>query len=328
VRAIAHSEPGRLRFHSRNLHDITPRYPELSRLNRALSHHRAILDGEIVALDADGKPSFGALPAPHAPDAESAVRRLAKARRSRYMIFDLLWLDGHSLMACRTSERRARLAELGLDGDRWRTPGLRRRPGRAVLEASRAQGLEGVVAKRLDAPYEPGRRSPAWVKVKNVDRQEVVDRRLDAGEGRRRDRIGALLVGVREDGTCATPAASAPGSPRPSSTARAAAGAARARRRRRSTPGQADAAARRVVGRAALVAEVEFREWTQGGQLRAPSYKGLRDDKRPSSRREATPAARDPRGQGRRSRSSTAARSRSRTSTRSCIRRSASASAT
>jgi bifunctional non-homologous end joining protein LigD len=78
VRAIAHSEPGRLRFQSRNLHDITPRYPELSKLNRALSHHRAILDGEVVALDAEGRPSFGALQRRMHLASESAVRRLAR----------------------------------------------------------------------------------------------------------------------------------------------------------------------------------------------------------------------------------------------------------
>ena len=185
VRAIAHSEPGRLRFHSRNLHDITPRYPELSRLNRALSHHRAILDGEIVALDAEGKPSFGALQRRMHLTSESQVRRLAKEAPVTYMIFDLLWLDGHSLMALPYTERRARLAELELEGPRWRAPEYVAGRGADMLAATEAQGLEGIVAKRLDAPYEPGRRSPCWVKVKNVDRQEVVVGGWMPGEGRR-----------------------------------------------------------------------------------------------------------------------------------------------
>src|SRR3954454_10339877 len=123
VRAIAHSEPGRLRLHSRNLHDITSRYPELNRLNRALSHHRAELDGEVVALDAEGKPSFGALQRRMHVTAESTVRRLAKETPVTYVIFDLLWLDGHSLLELPSRERRARLGELDLgDGERWRVP--------------------------------------------------------------------------------------------------------------------------------------------------------------------------------------------------------------
>jgi bifunctional non-homologous end joining protein LigD len=197
-----------------------------------------------------------------------------------YVIFDLLWLDGHSLMALPYGERRARLADLDLDGERWRTPDHVVGHGADVLAASAAAGLEGVLAKRLDSPYEPGRRSPCWIKVKNVERQEVVIGGWMPGEGRRRDRIGALVVGVRENGhlryagrvgTGFTEAEldrlrallgplqrdsspfDAPGEPRP--------------------PGGA------VWVEPRHVAEVEFREWTQGGQLRAPSYKGLRDDK-------------------------------------------------
>jgi bifunctional non-homologous end joining protein LigD len=282
VRAIAHSEPGRLRFHSRNLHDITPRYPELSKLNRALSHHRAILDGEIVALDAEGRPSFGALQRRMHLASESAVRRLAKEAPVTYLIFDLLWLDGHSLMDLPYEERRARLAALELQGPRWRVSDYVAGNGPEMLRATEEQGLEGIVAKRLDAPYEPGRRSPCWVKVKNVDRQEVVVGGWMPGEGRRRERIGALLVGVREDGHLRYAGRVGTGfteseldrlgrllAPieRPASPFDA--------------PVQATPPRDAVWVEPRYVAEVEFREWTQGGQLRAPSYKGLRDDKAP-----------------------------------------------
>jgi len=282
VRAIAHSEPGRLRFSSRNLHDITPRYPELSKLNRALSHHRAILDGEIVALDAEGRPSFGALQRRMHLASESAVRRLAKEAPVTYLIFDLLWLDGHSLMDLPYEERRARLAELELSGPRWRVSDYVAGNGAAMLRATEEQGLEGIVAKRLDAPYEPGRRSPCWVKVKNVDRQEVVVGGWMPGEGRRRARIGALLVGVREDGHLRY-------------AGRVGTGFTEAELDRlgallapiEQTTSPFDAPVQSTPPRGAVwvepryVAEVEFREWTQGGQLRAPSYKGLRDDKAP-----------------------------------------------
>jgi len=282
VRAIAHSEPGRLRFHSRNLNEITARYPELARLNRALSHHRAILDGEIVALDAEGRPSFGALQRRMHLAADSAVRRLSREAPVTYMIFDLLWLDGHSLMDLPYSERRGRLAELDLNGERWRTPDYVPGRGADVLAATAEQGLEGVVAKRLDSSYEPGRRSPSWVKVKNVDRQEVVVGGWMPGEGRRRDRIGALLVGVRDDGHLRY-------------AGRVGTGFTESELDRlgrllgpleRDTPpfdapGQTDPPRGAVWVEPKHVAEVEFREWTQGGQMRAPSYKGLRDDKAP-----------------------------------------------
>jgi bifunctional non-homologous end joining protein LigD len=282
VRAIAHSEPGRLRFHSRNLHDITARYPELSKLNRALSHHRAILDGEIVALDAEGRPSFGALQRRMHLAAESAVRRLARDAPVTYMIFDLLWLDGHSLMSLAYEERRARLAELELEGPRWRTPDYVAGNGAAMLRATAEQGLEGIVAKRLDAPYEPGRRSPCWVKVKNVDRQEVVIGGWMPGEGRRRERIGALLVGVREDGHLRY--AGRVGTGFTETELDRLAGLLAPIERDTSpfdAPVQAAPPRGAVWVQPRHVAEVEFREWTQGGQLRAPSYKGLRDDKPP-----------------------------------------------
>jgi bifunctional non-homologous end joining protein LigD len=282
VRAIAHSEPGRLRFHSRNLNDITPRYPELARLNRALSHHRAILDGEIVALDAEGRPSFGALQRRMHLAAESAVRRLAREAPVTYMVFDLLWLDGHPLMDLPYSERRERLAELGLEGERWRTPDYVAGRGADVLAATAEQGLEGVVAKRLDSPYEPGRRSPCWLKVKNVASQEVVIGGWMPGEGRRRERIGALLAGVREDGHLRYAGRVGTGFTESELD--------RLRELLRplerdtppfDAPGQADLPRGAVWVEPRHVAEVEFRDWTQGGQMRAPSYKGLRDDKGP-----------------------------------------------
>ena len=281
VRAICHSEPGRMRLHSRNLLDITPRYPEVGRLNRALSHHRAVLDGEIVALDAEGKPSFGALQRRMHVGSESTVRRLAKDTPVTYIIFDLLWLDGHSLMDLPYTERRARLAELELgDGGRWRVPDYVVGHGEQLLAATEQQGLEGVIAKRLDSTYQPGQRTPSWLKIKNTSRQEVVVGGWVPGDGKRRDRIGALLVGVREDD----------GSLR--HVGRVGTGFTEAELDRLAemlrpleredspfAPGGPKIPRGAVFADPELVAEVEFREWTDGGQLRAPSYKGLRDDK-------------------------------------------------
>jgi bifunctional non-homologous end joining protein LigD len=272
VRAVAYSEPGTLRFESRNLRDITAAYPELSRLNRALSHHSAVLDGEIVAFDEAGRPSFGLLQRRMHVTGESAARRLAKTVPVVYVIFDLLWLDGHSLMGLPYAERRARLAELGLRGERWQAPEHVVGDGAAVLAASAAQGLEGVMAKRLSSGYEPGRRSRDWVKVKNKRREDVVIVGWLPGEGRRRDRIGALLVardgryagrvGTGFDGAELDRLAALLGP------------------LERSGP---PVEGTKGVPRGAVwveprhVAEVEFAEWTAEGMLRHPSYKGLKD---------------------------------------------------
>jgi bifunctional non-homologous end joining protein LigD len=280
VRAICQSEPGRMRLHSRNLLDITPRYPELSRLNRALSHHRAVLDGEVVALDAEGKPSFGALQRRMHVAAESTVRRLAREIPVTYVIFDLLWLDGHSLMDLPYEERRARLAELDLgDGERWRVPDYVVGHGAQLLAATEQQGLEGVIAKRLDSTYEPGRRSASWVKVKNLYRQEVVVGGWVPGDGRRRDRIGALLVGVWENRELRHIGRVGTGFTEKELDRLAKLLAPHEREDSPFAAGGPKIPRSAVFVEPVFVAEVEFREWTEGGQLRAPSYKGLRDDK-------------------------------------------------
>src|SRR5919202_697564 len=173
VRAIGYVDGGRLRLASRNGRDITPRYPELRELGRALTGRQAVLDGEVVAFDADGRPSFQRLQGRMHLTSEHAVRRLSQSEPVAYIIFDLLWLDGRSLMPLPYAERRERLLALG---------------------------LEGIVGKRLDCPYAAGRRSTGWVKVKNVREIDVVVGGWLEGEGRRNGRLGALVVGFHEDG--------------------------------------------------------------------------------------------------------------------------------
>src|SRR3954453_11277778 len=109
VRAIGYAEGGRLRLQSRNRTNITPRYPELRDLGRALGTHEAILDGEVVALDAQGRPSFQRLQRRMPLTSEGMVRRLSQSEPFVYIIFDLLCLTGHSLLALTYDERRARL---------------------------------------------------------------------------------------------------------------------------------------------------------------------------------------------------------------------------
>jgi bifunctional non-homologous end joining protein LigD len=293
VRAIAYSTPGELRLESRNLKEITGQYPELARLNRALSSHEAILDGEIVAFDERGLPSFQALQRRMHVGSGTQARRLAKATPVTYMIFDLLWLDGHSLTGLGYGERRELLAALALDGERWQTPEHLTGRAQDVLAATAEQGLEGVVAKRLDSRYEPGARNGSWIKVKNFGRQEFVIGGWLPGEGRRKARIGALLVGVY-DGEATFRYAGRVG------TGFSDAELDRLARlleplRRESSPFTAGEPPPRgaVFCEPRLVAEVEFSEWTTRGSLRHPSYKGLREDKSASEvvREDVSPSA-------------------------------------
>src|ERR671910_1024585 len=199
IRAIGYAEGGRLKLVSRNGNDITPRYPELRELGRVLGAREAVLDGEVVAFGPDGKPSFQVLQSRMHVASEAAQRRLAAAHPVAYVIFDLLYLDGRDLMDLRYDERREALAALELSGPNWQTPAHRVGDGAALLEATRAQGLEGVIAKRLDCPYVPGRRSQGWVKVKNVLRTEAVIGGWLGGEGGRPGRLGALVVGYHDE---------------------------------------------------------------------------------------------------------------------------------
>jgi bifunctional non-homologous end joining protein LigD len=279
VRAIAYSEPGELRLESRNLNDITDSYPEIFGVNAALGSHGAVLDGELVALDASGRPSFEALQRRMHTASRAQARRLVKGTPVTYVIFDLLWLDGHSLMHEPYGERRRRLTALALSGASWQTPEHVVGEGRALLAASAEQGLEGIVAKRLDSAYRPGLRSTDWVKIKHVSRQEFVVGGWMPGKGKRSDSIGALLLGVHDaDRELRFVGRVGSGfsddelerlsellAPLERPTAPFTAGA------------KPPAGARFCEPQ--LVVEVEFANWTASGSLRAPTYKGMREDK-------------------------------------------------
>ncbi|HEY2435533.1 MAG TPA: DNA ligase D, partial [Solirubrobacteraceae bacterium] len=278
VRAIAYAQPGRLRLESRNLNEITAAYPEVRGLLDDLGMHEAVLDGEIVAFDERGKPSFELLQRRMHVTSPSQVKRVAASVPVVYAVFDLLYLDGRSLIELPYEERRRCLQELELGGSAWRVPAGRPGEGAALLKATREQGLEGVVAKRLDSRYEPGRRSGAWVKVKNTLRQELVIGGWIPGEGRRSKRIGALLMGYFEDREFVY--AGRVGTGFTESTLDDLARRLEPLRR----DGSPFAPGPRIPREAqfvepTLVAEVEFREWTREGVMRAPSFKGLREDK-------------------------------------------------
>jgi bifunctional non-homologous end joining protein LigD len=295
VRALAYSQPGRMRLQSRNGNDVTPAYPELSALNRALGSRAAILDGEIVAFDESGRPSFEALQPRMHQRGEAAVRRLMRSIPVTYVVFDLLWLDGHSLMDLPYMERRERLGELvGLDGEHWRTPELQVGDGAGLLAATRELGMEGIVGKRLNSRYTPGRRGGGWIKVKNHLRQELVIGAWTEGRGARAQRIGALELGVYdESGALRHAGRVGTGFDEPELERLADLLARLAQEDSPFIGPQPPRGAHFVAPR--LACEVEFSEWTRAGKVRQASYKGLRNDKDPAevTRERERPAADD-----------------------------------
>src|SRR2546421_4446646 len=195
IRAIAFVEGGIVRLQSRTGESITARYPEVHAMGRALGSNEVILDGEIVALDEKGRPSFEEIQQRMGLTAEPEIRRKMKEVPVTYMVFDLLWQEGHSRMEDPYTDRRLALQRLKLAGPSWQTPPFEKGAGQTMLEASAKAGLEGIMAKRLDSKYEPGRRSGAWVKVKNRNRQELVIGGWLDGEGQRPGDPGAPFVG-------------------------------------------------------------------------------------------------------------------------------------
>ncbi|GAA0377697.1 hypothetical protein GCM10009530_30350 [Microbispora corallina] len=284
IRAIAYVDRG-VRVTGRHGADFTARYPEIGALAGPLAGRRAVIDGEVVAFDLQGRPSFARLQR-RMHNTDPAGSRLLDHFPVTYMPFDLLHLDGRTLFDVPYGERRALLDSLGLAVP----PNFPCEP--EVLEATRMQGLEGVVAKRLDSPYRPGRRSEWWVKVKNLRTAEVVVGGWKPGKGRRAGGVGSLLVGVYTGPPLA-------GRPSPGGflfVGHVGTGFTDAMlddTRRLLEPLEIGQSAfsdelPRAVGKDArwvrpeIVGEVAFTMWTRDGRLRNPVWRGVRADKIPA----------------------------------------------
>jgi bifunctional non-homologous end joining protein LigD len=193
IRALTYWTGSKLTIESRNLRDITASWPELHAIGEAIGHP-VILDGEIVALDERGVPSFQRL-----QERMHVIRpanELVQKVPAAYFVFDVLHLDGTSVMPRPWTERRDVLEDLGIAGPCWATPPAFPGEGDVMVAASKERDLEGVVAKRMDLPYSPGQRSKQWIKIKNVARNEFVVGGWTSGEGRRAGTIGSLALGV------------------------------------------------------------------------------------------------------------------------------------
>ena len=288
VRTLAVSDVDETCLFSRNGNETTKTYPELQRLHERLVALDAVVDGEIVAI-AGGRPSFERLQSRINLSNPKDIERAAKATPVSFIAFDLIYLDGKSLIAEPLERRKELLDEIVVPSELVQVSTFVEGDGRALFQAACDSNLEGIVAKKLGYPYRPGKRVKEWLKVKTVFEADVVVGGWSKGEGSRASSFGALLVGAYQDdelvfvGAVGTgysdktiaellprlreletdecPFSGDPSNSRPSRFGK-------------------------VIRdphwvRPELVARVEFRELTSAGKLRAPSFKGLRHDKEP-----------------------------------------------
>ncbi len=183
-RTLAFVDAGQTRLQSSNLLDVTAKYPELAELAASVNAKSAIIDGELVVLDAEGRPSFELMQ--------------QHATQVAYYAFDVLSVDGHDTIALPYEQRRELVTGLLESGPNWMVPAHRVGDGAALVAATIERGLEGVMAKRLGSIYVPGKRTPNWRKVKNRHTVQVVIGGYTPGTGNRGTTFGALLVGVPE----------------------------------------------------------------------------------------------------------------------------------
>ena len=186
-RVLVDADHGRLNLRSRRGRDVTDEYPQLQALAADLADHHVILDGEAVALDESGVPSFG------------EMQNRARSTRLEFWAFDILHLDGRSLLRAKYSDRR-RLLEALAEGGGLIVPDALPGDGPEALEHARKHRWEGVVAKKRDSSYQPGRRSSSWIKDKIWNTQEAVIGGWRQGEGGRSSGIGALMLGIPSEG--------------------------------------------------------------------------------------------------------------------------------
>ncbi|MFE7437745.1 ATP-dependent DNA ligase [Streptomyces tendae] len=271
---------GSILLRARSGQDITAAYPELAPLATALGATGAVLDGEVLALDERGRADFQLLQSrmglAHAPG--RAAHRAAKAP-VHLVLFDALHLAGRSLLRLPYTARRERLTDLALTGPSWSTPAALVGHGEQALRATREHGLEGLVCKRLDSVYEPGVRSRAWIKIRNMRSEDVVVGGWLPGKGRLGGLPGAVLVGQRAAGRLRYVGGVGTGWSAGERAELAALLAAAATDVCPFAPVPRVPGARWVVPR--LVGEVRYSTRTREGMLRQPSWLRLRPDLAP-----------------------------------------------
>ena len=269
-RVLVDANHGQLNLRSRSGRDVTDEYLQFDSLAADLADHHVILDGEAVALDASGVPSFG------------EMQNRARSTRLEFWAFDILHLDGRSLLRAKYSDRR-RLLEALAEAGGLIVPDQLPGDGPEAMEYARKHRWEGVVAKKRDSTYQAGRRSSSWIKDKIWNTQEAVIGGWRQGEGGRSSGIGALMLGIPEDGGLHFAGRVGTGFTEKELS----------KLKEILTPLETDESpfntrlsnldAKGVTFvRPELVGEVRYSERTSDGRLRQPSWRGLRPDKTPS----------------------------------------------
>ena len=283
IRTLAYVTTDQTKLVSRTGRDHTGIYPELGNLAQYVNALSAVIDGEIVAPDEKGRPSFERLQQRMNLSSPTQIQKARSKIPVLFYAFDLLWVDGRDLTGESIEGRREAMEEAITETGPMRMTAYRDGDGLAMFEAAKDLGFEGVVAKRLGTPYQSGKRSKDWRKVKAVNRQDCIILGWTRGSGSRSATFGALLVGAYDSsgemkwigqvGTGFTESVldhllKELGE------------------RETDKPAVNDPELKKVKGarwvEPELVCEVEYLQFTNAGKLRAPSFKGIRPDKLPA----------------------------------------------
>jgi bifunctional non-homologous end joining protein LigD len=282
IRSITVLATDLTRLVTRTGRDVTSQYPELHMIHELVDEVNAVIDAEIVAFDEEGKNSFEALQQRMNLANEREIKRMSAQVPVALVAFDLLWLDGHDLTTLGLEERRELLETIVEQDERLQLVTHVEGTGAEFTDIAKKLGLEGVVAKKVGSRYQPGRRSPDWRKIKLTNTQDCVILGWTRGQGGRSGTFGALLVGAYLDGKLLW-------------IGQVGSGFTDAMLQRvmgqleplvRSTPAGDDPELGQVKGATfvepRVVCEVEYLEITRSTKkMRAPSFKGIRDDKAP-----------------------------------------------
>ncbi len=281
IRTLLYMDGEDIRLISRTGRDQTEQYPELPRVFRRITATNAVLDGEIVATDDQGRTSFERLQQRMNLVGKADIERMTTRVPVEMVAFDMLWLDGEDLTGLPLGERRERLTATVVEGRGLRLMFGIEKDGAGFFEAAKQNRLEGIIAKRLASRYQPGRRTDDWRKIKILKRQDCVVLGWTPGQGGRGGTFGALLLGAYRDGKLIW--IGQVGTGFTDQMVRDIMG--RLRELEQDEPPVKSAELRRVKGarwvRPELVCEVEYLQITGSGKLRAPSFKGFRPDKLP-----------------------------------------------